>query len=82
VTPEQFVAKAREIDADIVGVSALLTTTMAGQKAVIEALDRNGMRPRVKAIIGGAAITQKWAAEIAPTAIREMPSMRSNWQRT
>jgi methanogenic corrinoid protein MtbC1 len=37
---------------------------MAGQKAVIEALDRNGLRPRVKAIIGGAAVTQKWAAEI------------------
>jgi trimethylamine corrinoid protein len=64
VTPEQFVAKAREVDADIVGVSALLTTTMAGQKAVIEALDRNGMRPRVKAIIGGAAVTSKWAKEI------------------
>ena len=64
VTPEQFVAKAQEVDADIVGVSALLTTTMAGQKAVIEALDRNGLRPRVKAIIGGAAVTAKWAAEI------------------
>jgi len=64
VTPEQFVAKAKEVDADIVGVSALLTTTMAGQKAVIEALDRNGLRPRVKAIVGGAAVTSKWAAEI------------------
>jgi corrinoid protein of di/trimethylamine methyltransferase len=64
VTPEQFVAKAAEVDADIVGVSALLTTTMAGQKAVIEALDRNGLRPRIKAIIGGAAVTSKWAAEI------------------
>lgn len=64
VTPEQFVAKAKEFDADLVGISALLTTTMAGQKAVIEALDRNGLRPRVKAIIGGAAVTQKWAAEI------------------
>ena len=64
VTPEQFVAKAKEVDADIVGVSALLTTTMAGQKSVIEALDRQGMRPRVKAIIGGAAVTAKWAAEI------------------
>lgn len=63
-TPEQFVTKAREINADIVGVSALLTTTMQGQKAVIEALDRNGLRPRVKAIIGGAAVTSKWAAEI------------------
>ena len=64
VTPEQFVAKAAEVDADIVGVSALLTTTMAGQKAVIEALDRNGLRPRIKAIIGGAAVTSRWAAEI------------------
>ena len=64
VTPEQFVAKAQQVDADIVGVSALLTTTMAGQKAVIEALDRSGLRPRVKAIIGGAAVTAKWAAEI------------------
>jgi corrinoid protein of di/trimethylamine methyltransferase len=63
-TPDQFVAKAKEIGADIVGVSALLTTTMQGQKAVIEALDRNGLRPRVKAIIGGAAVTSKWASEI------------------
>ncbi len=64
VTPEQFVAKAREVDADIVGVSALLTTTMAGQRAVIEALDKCGLRPRCKAIIGGAAVTAKWAEEI------------------
>jgi len=64
VIPEQFVAKAKEVDADIVGISALLTTTMVGQKAVIEALDRNGLRPRVKAIIGGAAVTQRWVAEI------------------
>ena len=64
VTPEQFIAKAKEVAADIVGVSALLTTTMAGQKAVIEALEQNGMRPRVKAIVGGAAVTAKWAEEI------------------
>jgi corrinoid protein of di/trimethylamine methyltransferase len=64
VTAEQFVAKAKEVGADIVGISALLTTTMVGQRAVIEALDRNGLRPRVKAIIGGAAVTAKWAAEI------------------
>lgn len=64
VTPEQFVAKAREVNADIVGVSALLTTTMAGQKAVVEAFDRDGMRPRIKVIVGGAAVTSKWADEI------------------
>jgi corrinoid protein of di/trimethylamine methyltransferase len=61
---EQFVAKACEVNADIVGVSALLTTTMVGQKAVIEALDREGLRPRTKVIIGGAAVTGKWATEI------------------
>jgi trimethylamine corrinoid protein len=64
VSTEQFVAKAKEVEADIVGVSALLTTTMQGQKAVIEALDQHGMRPRVKAIIGGAAVTGRWAQEI------------------
>jgi dimethylamine corrinoid protein len=63
-TTEQFIAKVKEVDADIVGVSALLTTTMAGQKAVIEALDKAGLRPRVKAIIGGAAVNSKWANEI------------------
>lgn len=63
-TAEQFVTKVKEVNADIVGVSALLTTTMPGQKAVIEALERSGMRPRVKAIIGGASVTSKWASEI------------------
>jgi trimethylamine corrinoid protein len=63
-TTEQFVAKVKEVDADIVGVSALLTTTMTGQKAVIEALDMAGLRPRVKAIIGGAAVSSKWATDI------------------
>ena len=64
VSTEQFVAKAKEVEADIVGISALLTTTMQGQKAVIEALDHQGMRPRVKAIIGGAAVTGRWAEQI------------------
>lgn len=63
-TPDDFVAKAVEFNADIVGVSALLTTTMLGQKNVIEALDRAGLRPRMKAIIGGASVSAKWATEI------------------
>jgi len=63
-SPENFIRKAREVDAQVIGISALLTTTMAGQKAVIEALDREGLRPKVKAIIGGAAVTSKWADEI------------------
>ena len=61
---ERFAAQARELEADIVGVSALLTTTMQGQRKVIEALEREGLRPRVKIIIGGAPVTRRWAEEI------------------
>jgi len=61
---EKFAEKAREVDADIVGVSALLTTTMTGQKTVIEALDDMGLRPKVKVMVGGAPVTHGWATEI------------------
>jgi len=64
VSCEQFVAKAQEYAADVVGISALLTTTMRGQKSVIEALDRTGLRSRVKVIVGGAPVTRAWAQEI------------------
>lgn len=79
---DQFVAKAREVNADIVGVSALLTTTMAAQKAVVEALDRNGLRPGTRVIIGGAAVTAKWATEIgadgyAPNAVEAVELAKS-----
>lgn len=60
----KFVEKAREVDADIVGISALLTTTMVKQKDVIEALEDSGLRPRVKVMVGGAPVTQSWAKEI------------------
>ncbi len=64
VTEEKFAAAARELGADVVGVSALLTTTMKWQKSVIEFFDRNGLRPQVKVIIGGAPVTRQWAEEI------------------
>jgi 5-methyltetrahydrofolate--homocysteine methyltransferase len=64
VAPERFVAAAREHDADIVGVSALLTTTMAGQRTVVEALAEAGLRPRVKVMVGGAPASAQWATEI------------------
>jgi corrinoid protein of di/trimethylamine methyltransferase len=60
----KFAEKAREVNADIVGVSALLTTTMTGQQSVIEALDDLGLRPRVKVIVGGAPVTREWAEKI------------------
>ncbi|MEW5870395.1 MAG: corrinoid protein [Chloroflexota bacterium] len=59
-----FVAKAREVDADIVAVSALLTTTMVRQRDVIEALDDVGLRPKVKVMVGGAPVTAEWVKEI------------------
>ena len=61
---EKFAEKAREVGADIVGVSALLTTTMTGQRNVIEALDDMGLRPKVKVMVGGAPVTRTWAEEI------------------
>jgi len=64
VPGDKFAAKAREFNADIVGVSALLTTTMRNQKGVIEALEKAGVRSQVKVMVGGAPVTRRWAEEI------------------
>ena len=64
VPTAKFVEKAREVNADMVGLSALLTTTMTGQRQVIEALDEMGMKGKVKVMVGGAPVTRGWADEI------------------
>jgi corrinoid protein of di/trimethylamine methyltransferase len=64
VAPERFLEAAKEHDADIVGVSALLTTTMAGQRTVVEVFDAAGLRPKCKVIVGGAPASATWASEI------------------
>lgn len=64
VSGDKFAAKAREFHADIVGVSALLTTTMRNQKSVIDALEQAGLRAQVKIMVGGAPVTRRWADEI------------------
>ncbi|MBZ5685094.1 MAG: corrinoid protein [Acidobacteriia bacterium] len=64
VAGDKFAAKARELKADIVGVSALLTTTMRNQKGVVEALEKDGLRSQVKVMVGGAPVTRRWAEEI------------------
>lgn len=64
VPDETFVAKVKEADANILGMSALLTTTMPAQGRVIQALEEAGMRSKVKVIVGGAPVTQSWADEI------------------
>ena len=64
VPPERFADKVRETGANVVGVSALLTTTMVGQRAVIQRLADAGLRDGVKVIVGGAPVTRAWADEI------------------
>jgi corrinoid protein of di/trimethylamine methyltransferase len=64
VAPEIFVEKVQELDADIVGLSALLTTTMTAQRDVLEALQEAGIRDRVKVMVGGAPVTEEWAESI------------------
>ncbi len=64
VAPEAFVAAARDREARIVGMSALLTTTMGSMKATVEAFRKAGLRDRVKLMIGGAPVTQEFADEI------------------
>lgn len=63
-TPEEFIAAVREADADIVGASALLTTTMLQQKRLIESLEAAGLRDKVKVMVGGAPVTESYAKEI------------------
>jgi len=71
VATEAFIEKAAEFNADIIGTSALLTTTMAQQKYLEEALKKAGLRDRFKTIVGGAPVTARWAARIGADAYAE-----------
>ena len=64
VAPEKFVAAVQEHEPDLVGMSALLTTTMASIGKTLEALTEVGVREKVKVMIGGAPITQDFADKI------------------
>jgi len=64
VAPDKFVAAVQEHDAQIVGISALMTTTMPAMKRTIDALAKAGVRERVKVMIGGAPVNQAYADEI------------------
>ncbi len=61
---EKFIAKAEEVNADLICLSALLTTTMTGQKKFIERLKEKGIYGRFKVMVGGAPVNQKWADDI------------------
>ena len=71
VPPERFVARAREVGADLIGASALLTTTMPGQQEIIRRLEAEGLRTRVRVIVGGAPVTREWVAEIGADGFSE-----------
>ena len=64
VPVKNFIKKAAEIDADIIAASALLTTTMPGQKLIVEKLKTAGMAPRVKTMFGGAPCSEEWVKQI------------------
>ena len=64
VPVSNFVDKAKEVNADIVGSSALMTTTMGGQRVLEEELRKAGLRDKIKTMVGGAAPTIAWADKI------------------
>jgi 5-methyltetrahydrofolate--homocysteine methyltransferase len=64
VPAEEFVKKAIELKPDVIGMSALLTTTMASMKTTLDALDAAGLRKNIKVIIGGAPVTDTYAQQI------------------
>jgi len=73
VPVEEFVSKAKETNADMVAMSALLTSTLPAQRDVVEALKKAGLRTRVKVLVGGAPATAKWAEEIGADGYGEDP---------
>jgi corrinoid protein of di/trimethylamine methyltransferase len=64
VSPDKFIAAVNEKNAGVVAMSALLTTTMNSMKTTVEAIKAAGVRGKVKIMIGGAPVTQKYADEI------------------
>ena len=64
VEPEAFISKAEEIGADVIGLSALLTTTMPNMKGVVELLEEKGLRDKYIVMIGGAPVNDSYAKEI------------------
>ena len=71
VETDKIIEEAQKVNADIIGTSALLTTTMPRQKEIEEALKSAGLRDRFKTVVGGAPVTPRWAARIGADAYAE-----------
>lgn len=78
VPSAKFIEKTKEIKPDIIGISALLTTTVARQKEIIELLEEEGLRRDVKIMIGGAPINQAWADKIGADGYAEDATVALN----
>ena len=81
-----FIENAKKVNADAIGLSALLTSTLSGQKDVIDVLLQNGLRDRYIVMVGGGAVTPEWAetigadlyAENAQIAVRKLTETMEN----
>ena len=71
VDTEKFIEEAVKVDADVIGTSTLLTTTMGHQKELEQELKKAGLRDKIKTIVGGAPVTGRWAAKIGADAYAE-----------
>ena len=82
VPVDRIINEAIEKDVDVIGVSALLTSTMIGQKKLIEILEKRNLRDKFKVILGGAPVTQSWSEDCgadgyAPSAIEAINLVKS-----
>jgi trimethylamine corrinoid protein len=71
VPAARFIQEAEDFEADIIGSSSLLTTTMPAQKKLEDELRKAGLRERYKTMVGGAPVTQRWAEKIGADAYAE-----------
>lgn len=81
IPAKEIIEKIRELKPDVLGLSALLTTTLLEQKRVIEELEKAGLRKNVKIIVGGAPVTEEWAKKIgadgyAPDAVKAVDKIK------
>ena len=79
VSAEEFIAAIEEHNPDVVGLSALLTTTMNEQGRIIEAIEAAGIRDKVKVMVGGAPVTQGWADKIKADAFTADAAEAAAW---
>ena len=79
VAPEKFLAAVKEHNADIVVCSALLSTTMGEMMNVVDLFEREGLRDKVKIMVGGAPVTQEFCDQIGADAYTPDAASAANW---